>query len=130
MLGYKKFKGSKDEVDEVLKLEKDEYPKRIVYGFAISFEHPGTFILSYIRSTIPRHEFIGIHPKGFKFRKQIFDNVEQLVAYFQNHINDSIVPVKKSFVDGSFGVSIDGGQRCNAYPNKQSIGISWTFFIS
>ncbi|MQI72059.1 hypothetical protein EI017_25200, partial [Escherichia coli] len=82
MINFRKFKnGTKAEVDELLKLEKEEYPKRIPYGFGISYEHPGTFILSYIRSTNPHHEFIGIHPKGFKFRKQIFQNVEQLVAY-------------------------------------------------
>ncbi|KAK7256532.1 hypothetical protein RIF29_29985 [Crotalaria pallida] len=101
MINFRKFKkGSKAEVDdELLKLEKGEYPKRISYGFGISHEHPGTFILSYIRSTNPLHEFIGMHPKGFKFRKQIFENLEQLVTYFQNHINDA--PLK--FRESTFG---------------------------
>lgn len=121
MLRYPKFKGPKTEADKVLKLEKEEHPKRIVYGFGISFEHPGTFILSYIRSINLHHEYIGIQPKGFKFRKQIFENVEQLVIYFQNHINDIIVPAKKPIADG-FGKSMDGDWRAS--------GISWTFFIS
>ncbi|KAI4332888.1 hypothetical protein L6164_017762 [Bauhinia variegata] len=95
MLDFQKFKkGSKAEVDELLKVEKEEHPNRIAYGFGISYEHPGTFILSYIRSINPHHEFIGIHPKGFKFRKQIFEKVEQLVAYFQKHVYDTIVSAK------------------------------------
>ncbi|KAL5078321.1 hypothetical protein RYX36_017305 [Vicia faba] len=90
LINFRKFKrGTKAEVDELLKHEKEEYPNRIPYGIGISYEHPGVFILFYIRSTNPHHEFIAIHPKGFKFRKQIFNNVEQLMAYFQNHINDT-----------------------------------------
>ncbi|KAK2423727.1 global transcription factor group B1 [Trifolium repens] len=27
---------------------------------------------------------------GFRFMKQIFNNIEQLMAYFQNHINDKV----------------------------------------
>ncbi|CAN6843125.1 unnamed protein product [Brassica oleracea] len=49
-------KGTKSEVDELLRIEKSENPARIVYSFGISDEHPGTFILSYIRSTNPHHE--------------------------------------------------------------------------
>ncbi|KAE8657597.1 Detected protein of unknown function [Hibiscus syriacus] len=41
MLGFQKFKsGSKAEVDEALRVEKAEYPLRIVYCFGVSFEHP------------------------------------------------------------------------------------------
>lgn len=91
LINFRKFKkGTKAEVDELLKHEKEEYPNRIPYGLGISYEHPGVFILSYIRSTNPHHEYIAIHPKGFKFRKQIFNNVEQLMAYFQTHINDNV----------------------------------------
>lgn len=89
MLSYRKFrKGSKAEVDELLRIEKAEFPTRIVYGFGISHEHPGTFILTYIRSTNPHHEYIGLYPKGFKFRKRMFEDIDRLVAYFQRHIDD------------------------------------------
>ncbi|KAL2337306.1 hypothetical protein Fmac_011752 [Flemingia macrophylla] len=122
IINFRNFKrGSKVEVDELLKLEKNEYPNRTPYGFGISFEHPGTFILSYIRSTNPRHEFVGIYPKGFKFRKQIFNNIEQLVAYFHNHIDD-IVPPPKSIKVGSSKESMSGGWRSNNVDqHKQSI---------
>jgi len=88
MLGYRKFKkGRKNEVDELLKAEKAENPMRIVYCFGISHEHPGTFILSYIRSSNPHHEYIGLYPKGFRFRKKDFEDIDRLVAYFQRNID-------------------------------------------
>ncbi|KAJ7982427.1 Transcription elongation factor SPT6-like protein [Quillaja saponaria] len=114
MLNFQKFKkGSKSEVDELLKAEKAEYPMRIAYGFGISYEHPGTCILSYIRSTNPHHEFVGIHPKGFKFRKQMFEKIEHMVSYFQKHINDPIVPPRDSRIGGSIGTSMAGDWRSN-----------------
>eukprot|EP00261_Vitis_vinifera_P032001 XP_019073244.1 PREDICTED: transcription elongation factor SPT6 homolog isoform X1 [Vitis vinifera] len=89
MLNYRKFRrGKKAEVDDLLRAEKSDYPMRIVYCFGICHEHPGAFILSYIRNTNPHHEYIGLYPKGFKFRKHTFDNIDRLVAYFQKHIND------------------------------------------
>ncbi|XP_047942962.1 transcription elongation factor SPT6 homolog [Salvia hispanica] len=70
MLNYRKFRrGTKTEVDELLRIEKAENPMRIVYCFGIFHEHPGTFILTYIRSSNPHHEYIDLYPKGFKFRK-------------------------------------------------------------
>jgi len=87
MLSYRKFKtGTMAEVDELLKIEKADYPMRIVYSFRISHEHPGTFILTYIRSSNPHHEYVGLYPKGFKFRKRMFEDIDRLVAYFQRHI--------------------------------------------
>ncbi|CAL9209230.1 transcription elongation factor SPT6 homolog [Musa acuminata AAA Group] len=88
MLSYRKFrKGTKMEVDDLLRAEKAVNPMRIVYCFGISHEHPGTFILSYIRSSNPHHEYIGLYPKGFRFRKKDFDDIDRLVAYFQKNID-------------------------------------------
>ncbi|KAI7755111.1 hypothetical protein M8C21_025981 [Ambrosia artemisiifolia] len=91
MLAYRKFRdGRKAEVDECLRKEKHENPSRIVYSFGISHEHPGTFILTYIRSSTPHHEYVGLYPKGFKFRKRMFEEIDRLVAYFQRHIDDPL----------------------------------------
>ncbi|XP_042395241.1 transcription elongation factor SPT6 homolog [Zingiber officinale] len=88
MLSYRKFrKGTKTEVDDLLRTEKAANPMRIVYSFGISHEHPGTFILSYIRTSNPHHEYIGLYPNGFRFRKKDFDNIDRLVAYFQKNID-------------------------------------------
>ncbi|KAI3831556.1 hypothetical protein MKX03_029514 [Papaver bracteatum] len=84
MLSYRKFKkGTKAQVDDLIRVEISEYPMRIVYCFGISHEHPGTFILSYIRSTNPHHEYFGLYPNGFKFRKQMFEDIDRLVAYVE-----------------------------------------------
>ncbi|CAN6354813.1 unnamed protein product [Urochloa humidicola] len=121
MLSYRKFrKGLKTEVDELLRAEKAENPMRIVYSFGISHEHPGTFILSYIRSTNPHHEYVGLYPKGFRFRKRDFDNIDRLVSYFQKNIDKpppdagpsmrnvaAMVPMKNS-AWGSGGGANDG----------------------
>ncbi|CAA7401540.1 unnamed protein product [Spirodela intermedia] len=91
MLSYRKFRrGTKAEVDDLLRAEKAENPMRIVYGFGISYEHPGSFILTYIRSSNPHHEYIGVYPKGFRFRKRDFDDIDRLVSYFQRHIDEAI----------------------------------------
>ncbi|KAK4404708.1 Transcription elongation factor SPT6 [Sesamum angolense] len=131
MLNYRKFRrGSKTEVDELLRIEKAENPMRIVYCFGISHEHPGTFILTYIRSSNPHHEYIGLYPKGFKFRKRMFEDIDRLVAYFQRHIDDphdsapsirsvaAMVPMRSPATGGSSGFgggwggsSNDGGWR-------------------
>ncbi|KAL6988106.1 Transcription elongation factor spt6 [Sarracenia purpurea var. burkii] len=134
MLSYRKFrKGSKAEVDELLRIEKLEYPMRIVYGFGISHEHPGTFILTYIRSTNPHHEYVGLYPKGFKFRKKMFEDIDRLVAYFQRHIDDpqhdlapsirsvaAMVPMRSPATGGSSGTSF--GSEWGGSPN---IDIGW-----
>ncbi|XP_027352653.1 transcription elongation factor SPT6 homolog isoform X1 [Abrus precatorius] len=143
MLNYRKFrKGTKAEVDEFLRMEKAEYPMRIVYSFGISHEHPGTFILTYIRSTNPHHEYIGLYPKGFRFRKKMFEDIDRLVAYFQRHIDDpqhdsapsirsvaAMVPMRSPAAGGSSGGSggsgwggsnNEGGWRSHSYDRDRS----------
>ncbi|KAB2010238.1 hypothetical protein ES319_D10G224600v1 [Gossypium barbadense] len=123
MLSYRKFrKGTKSEVDKLLTIERQEYPMRIVYCFGISHEHPGTFILTYIRSTNPHHEYVGLYPKGFKFRKRMFEDIDRLVAYFQRHIDDpqnesapsirsvaAMVPMRSPAAGSSAGASTSSG---------------------
>ncbi|XP_050210070.1 transcription elongation factor SPT6 homolog [Mercurialis annua] len=91
MLSYRKFRrGTKAEVDEQLRVEKSDHPTRIVYSFGIAHEHPGTSILTYIRGTNLHHEYVGLYPEGFKFRKRMFSDINSLVSYFQRHIDDSV----------------------------------------
>lgn len=130
MLSYRKFrKGTKAEVDELLRVEKAENPARIVYCFGISHEHPGTFILTYIRSTNPHHEYISLYPKGFKFKKRMFEDLDRLVAYFQRHIDDpphdsapsirsvaAMVPMRSPAVGGSSAAS--GGSGWGSSSNE------------
>ncbi|KAI5427450.1 Transcription elongation factor spt6, variant 4, partial [Lathyrus oleraceus] len=100
---------------------------RIVYSFGICHEHPGTFVLTSIRSTNPHHEYIGLYPKGFRFRKKMFEDIDRLVAYFQRHIDDpqndsapsirsvaAMVPMRSPATGGSSGAS--GAVAAGAVP--------------
>ncbi|KAJ7976530.1 Transcription elongation factor spt6 [Quillaja saponaria] len=143
MLNYRKFRrGTKAEVDELLRLEKAEEPRRIVYCFGISHEHPGTFILTFVRSTNPHHEYVSLYPKGFKFRKRMFVDIDRLVAFFQKHIDDpqqdsspsirsvaAMVPMRSPATGGSSGTSVasgwggstnEGGWRSHSYDRDRS----------
>ncbi|KAE9586322.1 putative tex-like protein, HTH [Lupinus albus] len=143
MLNYRKFRrGTKSEIDELLRIEKVENPLRIVYSFGILHEHPGTFILTYVRSTNPHHEYIGLHPKGFRFRKKMFEDIDRLVAYFQRHIDDpqhdstpsirsvaAMVPMRSPAAGGSSRASggsgwgssnNEGGRRGHSYDRDRS----------
>nr|XP_043620517.1 transcription elongation factor SPT6 homolog [Erigeron canadensis] len=133
MLAYRKFRdGGKAEVDESLRKEKIENPSRIVYSFGISHEHPGTFILTYIRSSNPHHEYVGLYPKGFKFRKKMFEEIDRLVSYFQRHIDDphdvgpsirsvaAMVPMRSPAAGGSSGYG--GGSNSNGGGYRGSSG--------
>ncbi|KAK8925663.1 hypothetical protein KSP39_PZI018098 [Platanthera zijinensis] len=134
MLSYRKFRwGSKSDVDDQIRKEKAENPMRIVYSFGISHDHPGTFVLSYIRSSNPHHEYVGLYPKGFRFRKRDFEDIDRLVSYFQKNIDKpppesgpsiqtvaAKVPMKSpSWAysgDGSFG----GGSNSEGWSNQPS----------
>ncbi|KAJ4826591.1 Transcription elongation factor spt6 [Turnera subulata] len=84
MLSYRRFRrGNKAEVDELLRKEKLEEPKRVVYSFGISHNHPGHFILSYLRNINVHHEDVVLCPKGFKFRERMFKGIDELVRYFK-----------------------------------------------
>uniref|UniRef100_A0A1D1YSQ9 Transcription elongation factor spt6 n=1 Tax=Anthurium amnicola TaxID=1678845 RepID=A0A1D1YSQ9_9ARAE len=123
MLAYRKFrKGTKAEIDDLLRAEKVENPMRIVYCFGISYEHPGAFILTYIRNSNPHHELVGVGPKGFRFRKRDFDDIDRLVSHFQRHIDErvhdsgpsmrsvaAVVPMRSPAIGGSSGGGSVGG---------------------
>lgn len=92
MLRYRKFRrGKKEEIDSLLRQEKAVNPSRIVYAVSVSYEHHGAFMLSYLRSVKVHHEYITLSPKGYKFRKRVFDNIDKLVNYFQRHVNDPVM---------------------------------------
>ncbi|TYH20612.1 hypothetical protein ES288_A05G444000v1 [Gossypium darwinii] len=128
MLGFRKFKrGSKAEVDGILTAEKAEYPLRIVYYFGVSYEHPGTFILSYIRSKNLHHEYIGLLPNGFRFRKQTFEKIEHLVGYFQTNIN----ALQHKGRGGRRGRGPgDGGRHSSSWGGKRDVRSSGDSFDS
>lgn len=50
---------------------------------------PGKFMLSYMLSRC-RHEYVTVTPEGFRFRQQMFDNLNALFKWFKEHFRDPI----------------------------------------
>eukprot|EP00250_Pteridium_aquilinum_P021264 c25074_g1_i1 orf=411-5594(-) len=97
MLRYRKFRrGRKEEVDSLLKQEKLVNQSRIAYAFSVSHEHPGALLLSYLRSSNIHHEYISLYPKGYRFRKRMFEKIDKLVKFFQEHVNDPVSEPNRS----------------------------------
>ncbi|CAI5985380.1 unnamed protein product [Closterium sp. NIES-64] len=109
MAAYRKFRlGSKGDMDALVRTDKEREPARIPYYLSLSHDHPGAFMLTYIRSASvsgrPVHEYITVSPEGFRFRKHTFPTPDRLVKYFQAHFND---PVE----GGDGGAGGGGGKR-------------------
>nr|GEV75008.1 transcription elongation factor SPT6 homolog [Tanacetum cinerariifolium] len=96
-----------------------------------------TFILTYVRSSNPHHEYIRLYPKGFKFRKKMFEEIDRLVAFFQKHINDpqdagpsirsvaAMVPMRSPATGGSGGWdgSSSNDYRGSSKDTKKKTGV-------
>ncbi|CAI7841223.1 unnamed protein product, partial [Closterium sp. NIES-53] len=108
MAAYRKFRqGSKGDMDALVRTDKEREPARIPYYLSLSHDHPGAFMLTYIRSASvsgrPVHEYITVSPEGFRFRKHTFPTPDRLVKYFQAHFNDP--------VEGGHGAAGGGGGK-------------------
>lgn len=58
--------------------------------FSASREFPGKFMLSYLPRGHVKHEFITVTPDGYRFRGQVFDNLNTLFRWFKEHFRDPI----------------------------------------
>ena len=58
--------------------------KRTAYGFVISPDDPGSFLLCYKHlNNSCKKEVIVIRPNGYEFRKKLFSNVDKLLEFFK-----------------------------------------------
>ncbi|KAJ1520204.1 hypothetical protein ONE63_004415 [Megalurothrips usitatus] len=81
--------GKKDKAEEILKDEKRRNPTKIHYVMSASQSLPGKFMLSYIVNRC-RHEYVTVTPEGYRFRQQMFDNLNALFKWFKEHFRDPI----------------------------------------
>ncbi|XP_052133580.1 transcription elongation factor SPT6 [Frankliniella occidentalis] len=81
--------GKKDKAEEILKDERRRNPSKIHYIISASQSLPGKFMLSYILNRC-RHEYVTVTPDGFRFRQQMFDNLNELFKWFKEHFRDPI----------------------------------------
>ena len=86
---HDKFRvGSEEEVDALLREEKEDARDRIPYLFCASSKYPGLFVLSYLPSRTPRHESIRVLPEGYSFRKKVHKSVDKLIHWFKRHYKE------------------------------------------
>ncbi|MFH4974474.1 hypothetical protein AB6A40_001183 [Gnathostoma spinigerum] len=93
VLGHKYFlEGLKAEDRKDIELhlsdEKKRNPSRIPYSLTPSLDYPGKFVISYLPRIKVRHEYMTATPDGFRFRQQMFNNLEQLLAWFKQHYRE------------------------------------------
>lgn len=82
--------GLRDKAEELLKEEKKKNANKIHYFLSASKSYPGKFMISYLPRNSCKHEYISILPEGFKFRQQMFDNVNALMKWFKEHFKDPL----------------------------------------
>lgn len=92
LLTYKYYKetggGLKDKAEEMLKEDKKRNANKIHYIFSVAKNYPGKFLLSYLPRVKVRHEYVTITPDGFRYRQQLFDNINALLKWFKEHFRD------------------------------------------
>ncbi|KAL7027357.1 hypothetical protein ACKWTF_005413 [Chironomus riparius] len=82
--------GLRDKAEEMLKDEKKRNPGKIHYFISASKNYPGKFMISYQPRDNCKHEYISITHDGFKFRQQMFDNINSLMKWFKDHYKDPL----------------------------------------
>lgn len=82
---YPKYISAKTEeqVEDHLRKCKEMDPKRIAYCISISHKYPGNLLFSFLPRERVHHEYIALTPTGYRFRKQFFDHLNELVNWFK-----------------------------------------------
>lgn len=75
----------RDSLSDLLFTEKSKVPGKIHYFLCPSKEYPGKFLLAYLPKNKVRHEYISITPLGYRFRKNIFTSIGQLLRWFKEN---------------------------------------------
>lgn len=66
------------------------YHPHLITPVSQSQNYPGKFVLSYLPRVRCRHEYVTVTPEGFRFRGQMFDNVNALFRWFKEHFRDPV----------------------------------------
>lgn len=82
--------GLRDKAEELLRDEKKKNPGKIHYFISASKSYPGKFMISYQPRESCKHEYISVTADGYKFRQQMFDNINSLMKWFKDHYKDPL----------------------------------------
>jgi hypothetical protein len=92
MQSFRSFRhGDQDAIDRMLTQDKNREPKRIPYYVHVSFERPGSFLLSYLPHKRIKTEPILVSPEGYRFRHNVFTDPEELIKWFKIHFRDPVI---------------------------------------
>lgn len=124
LIGYKYYRrelnGVPAKAEELLREEKRTNPSKIHYFISAAKTHPGKFMISYQPRNSCKHEYITVTPEGFKFRQQMFDNINSLMKWFKDHYKEP-PPVQTP--------STRGGSSTRSYSTPGlSVHSKFTFF--
>ena len=87
-LAHRKFAaGSKGEVDSALLRQKAAQPGSVPYAVSLSYEHAGSLALTYVFNRSAHHEYLGLRPGGFLFRKAEYASLNKLLDKFKKEPN-------------------------------------------
>ncbi|CAF1501278.1 unnamed protein product, partial [Didymodactylos carnosus] len=79
--------------------DKRRNPTRIRYYITISSELPTKFLLSYMPTRKPIHEYFTIQPTGIRFRTNVYPSLNDMLNWFKIHYADNQVtpsPITRS----------------------------------
>eukprot|EP00455_Lapot_gusevi_P053340 TRINITY_DN8305_c0_g1_i11.p1 TRINITY_DN8305_c0_g1~~TRINITY_DN8305_c0_g1_i11.p1 ORF type:complete len:295 (+),score=67.57 TRINITY_DN8305_c0_g1_i11:279-1163(+) len=88
MLNHEKFRfGSLHDIDQLLRVDKENDPKRIPYYVWIdaNSKYPGNFTLTCLPNNNLKHEYIRLTPDGYQFRDKTFSKPNELIAWFKKN---------------------------------------------
>lgn len=84
--------GDLNKLTALLAEEKKTNPSKIPYYFSPCKQLRGKFVLAYQPSRKPVWEYFTVTPEGYRFRGQVFDNLDQLIKWFKTHYKDRPPP--------------------------------------
>ncbi|KRZ60152.1 Transcription elongation factor SPT6, partial [Trichinella nativa] len=102
---------------------------KIPYSLSACKDYPGKFLLSYLPNTHVRHEYFTALPDGFRFRGRVFNNLNNLLAWFKQHFNEPppgtplATPTDRLSVTGYTPSQYDSLNRMGIVTPRGAVGI-------
>lgn len=85
LIEYEKYADVKslEEVEQILKNEKQQNPKSIPYRIALNRQYPGRFYIAYLPRRRVKQAHVTISPDGYGFMKRVFNRPSKLIGAFK-----------------------------------------------
>jgi len=114
----------REKADEIIKEDKKKNPSKIHYFVSASREFPGKFMLTYLPRSQAKHEFITVTHEGYRFRGQVFDNLNTLFRWFKEHFRDPIPGTPGSRAAAAGSSRTPGAYPGGTTPNVNLSGVN------